>query len=254
MSRFIDLTGKRFNKLTAIKRVKTPENVKGKRTYWLCKCDCGREKIVWGCHLTLGRIKSCGCLLKESKSKQIKDLTGKTFGNLLVIKKVETPENIKGKDIYWLCKCDCGKEKIIRGRNLRGGNTVSCGHYSKEVRKKPFGYSAKRNRYSSYKSDAKKRNIIFSLSFEKFIELTTQNCFYCGSVPSTIEKNKYNNGDFIYNGIDRIDSKKGYIKENVVPSCTKCNLAKGKMDIDDFYSWIEKAYRYNIRSGNIKLK
>ena len=55
------------------------------RTAWLCKCDCGREKIVRGSDLRTGRITTCGagCPLKHASS--YKNLEGKRFGYLTVL-------------------------------------------------------------------------------------------------------------------------------------------------------------------------
>jgi hypothetical protein len=53
----LDLTGKRFGKLIAIKKEKSESS----RTRWLCKCDCGKEKIVRTEYLVRCRTKSCGC-------------------------------------------------------------------------------------------------------------------------------------------------------------------------------------------------
>lgn len=58
-----DLTGKRFGRLTVIKQM--PNNANGK-VMWLCKCDCGNEKIIIGSLLHTGKTKSCGCLIRES--------------------------------------------------------------------------------------------------------------------------------------------------------------------------------------------
>lgn len=58
---FVDITGRRFGRLTVIKRA---ENSK-RKVRWLCKCSCGIEKIVRGSHLRAGKIRSCGCLLQE---------------------------------------------------------------------------------------------------------------------------------------------------------------------------------------------
>ena len=58
MGKFIDLTGKKFGRLTVIERAKN----KGKSTMWLCKCDCGNETIVNGSSLKKDLTKSCGCL------------------------------------------------------------------------------------------------------------------------------------------------------------------------------------------------
>ena len=52
------------------------------------------------------------------------DLTGRKFGHLTVIK--EAGKSNLGS-IMWLCKCDCGKEKVINGNNLRQGKSQSCG-------------------------------------------------------------------------------------------------------------------------------
>lgn len=60
---FIDITGNKYGKLTAIERV-------GKDKYnnavWLCKCDCGNTKIIDGKSLRDLHTKSCGCLKSES--------------------------------------------------------------------------------------------------------------------------------------------------------------------------------------------
>lgn len=53
----LELTGQRFGKLTVIAPV---ENVDG-RTAWLCRCQCGRERVVKTCHLRDGHVTSCGC-------------------------------------------------------------------------------------------------------------------------------------------------------------------------------------------------
>lgn len=62
MNKKYDLTGKKFEKLTVLKRV---ENSKCGQTRWLCKCECGNETIVWGNHLRSGHTRSCGCINKE---------------------------------------------------------------------------------------------------------------------------------------------------------------------------------------------
>lgn len=181
-----------------------------------------------------------------------KDLSGNRFSRLVVINRVQTPSHIKKSGrAYWLCRCDCGKEKIICSENLNSGKIKSCGCYKREMSSKPFGESAINARYSAYKHDAKNRNIVFFLTKEYFIKLSQGNCFYCNSKPSKIEKNKFNRGDFIYNGIDRIDNNKGYINGNVVSCCTVCNRAKREMTINEFYAWIDRLTRHR---NNLKRK
>ncbi len=62
MSRPIDLTGRRFGRLTVIARA---ENSKDGRASWLCICDCGNKCIVVGDKLRRGEKKSCGCMMRE---------------------------------------------------------------------------------------------------------------------------------------------------------------------------------------------
>lgn len=63
----IDLTGKRFGRLTVVK--KSDKNPKDYKTYWDCVCDCGNETTVLLTYLTSGETKSCGCLRIDGGSK-----------------------------------------------------------------------------------------------------------------------------------------------------------------------------------------
>lgn len=57
--RRIDLTGKRFGALTALRPV-SASGTADRRLGWLCRCDCGREKIINAASLRHGRTLSCG--------------------------------------------------------------------------------------------------------------------------------------------------------------------------------------------------
>ena len=61
MSRFINLTGKKFGRLTVLEK----NGTRNSRIEWLCLCDCGNKAIVTGGMLKNGNTKSCGCIHKE---------------------------------------------------------------------------------------------------------------------------------------------------------------------------------------------
>lgn len=84
MGKFIDLTGKRFGRLIVISK---DLNNKSKRIKWICKCDCGNTKSVYGFNLQKGYTKSCGCLQKENTSKASKHLFNQyeIIENILII-------------------------------------------------------------------------------------------------------------------------------------------------------------------------
>lgn len=53
------------------------------------------------------------------------EMTGQRFGRLRVVERVENSPNDTAA--YWRCRCDCGKETVVRGTSLRSGVTKSCG-------------------------------------------------------------------------------------------------------------------------------
>ena len=130
MGKTIDLSNQRFGKLTVISRAKKPEGSSSTSAFWLCRCDCGNEKIISGNSLRQGKTKSCGCLNYEIRDKD--SLVGKVFEKLTVIERAEKPNGVKGGDAYWLCKCECGTETIVMGKSLKNGKTKSCGCYRHE--------------------------------------------------------------------------------------------------------------------------
>lgn len=129
--RFNDITGQRFGRLVALSvDHKQKDNNGNYSYYWLCKCDCGNESVVQADVLRRGDVKSCGCLQAEESAKRAKerliDITGKRYGLLTVIERVELDESGFGFG-KWKCKCDCGNYKLVDGYYLRRGMISSCG-------------------------------------------------------------------------------------------------------------------------------
>lgn len=60
------LEGMVFGRLTVIRFAGTDS---GKKTHWLCRCECGQEVTVAGSKLKSGHTRSCGCLQREACSK-----------------------------------------------------------------------------------------------------------------------------------------------------------------------------------------
>lgn len=60
-----NLTGKKFSRLLVIKFDGIRAKGKERFSRWKCLCDCGRETIALGIHLSSGNTKSCGCLQRE---------------------------------------------------------------------------------------------------------------------------------------------------------------------------------------------
>lgn len=75
-------------------------------------------------------------------------------------------------------------------------------------------------RFARCKSSAKSRNIAFYLSKDEYEKLYCGSCYYCSDLFGCRVKWS--------GGLDRLDSLKPYILENVVSCCSQCNSLKGK--------------------------
>ena len=64
-------------------------------------------------------------------SKPKKDLTGQLFGNYTVIKL--TRESAVNYRVFWLCRCSCGTNKVVRQDQLIAGFRTSCGCGNKKT-------------------------------------------------------------------------------------------------------------------------
>lgn len=134
----VDLSGKRFGKLTVLNR----EGSRRGKALWRCLCDCGKTTLAASWDLKSGNTASCGCGHLEGAQKAAEknrgrtsprriDLTGQTFGRLTVLGFAY--RNERGVN-FWHCLCRCGNMTTIRGDALRQGSTRSCGCLAHEVR------------------------------------------------------------------------------------------------------------------------
>lgn len=127
-SKFVGEIAERYGKLTVIKRVSRPAHISSsnRHAFYLCQCDCGKQTIVESRRLRSGNTRSCGCLIKESNSKNYTiDITGQKFGLLTVIGKGARLGSTE--EVCWDCICECGQKTTVRGSELRKGIIQTCG-------------------------------------------------------------------------------------------------------------------------------
>lgn len=143
MSKFIDLTGKVFGRLTVIERAEDRIYPSGqKQTQWVCKCSCVNQNtvIVSTNSLNSGQVKSCGCLQKESMIKNGKarhmtnkyDLSndygiGVTTNTELEFYFDKSDYNII-KDICWNSIVDHSGYTLLIGYNTETGKRIKFTH------------------------------------------------------------------------------------------------------------------------------
>lgn len=179
------------------------------------------------------------------KRNSFKDLTGQKFNRWTVLRVGKRRTVPCGQTkTYWICQCDCGTIKEIYSHSLISGKSKTC--YC-SLRKNDEGHTGRNSMFSCYKTKCKRQNIEFSITLEQFGEMTKQNCYYCGSEPSNKVAARNWNGDYIYNGIDRVDNNLGYIDGNMVPCCKNCNLAKRQLSKEQFLNMIKMIYERHLK-------
>ena len=120
-SNTIDETNNTYGALTVLGCTR----LKGDRKLsWVCQCKCGRIVCVYGSDLRKHKITSCG-----HRCDKIQDLSGQTFGYLKVLElDPHLPQTFADRSYHWKCYCTlCGNITSVSQRNLKNGNTISCG-------------------------------------------------------------------------------------------------------------------------------
>lgn len=121
--RFINLTGQKFNKLTAISLV----GIRKKQSIWLYQCDCGTYTLATAGAVSTGHTITCGCSLKETaagkRTETLSGEIGKTYGKLTITSFTESIDYRTAVN----ARCVCGNEKAYVLRDIQSGNTKSCG-------------------------------------------------------------------------------------------------------------------------------
>lgn len=128
-TRIKNIQGMKFGRLTVVSFLQKSNDKR--ESFWLCRCECGTEKIVAKSNIGRG-VRSCGCLRQETQIASGKktgghnklDLCGQKFGRLTVVSPSSGRRN--GKQI-WNCFCECGNECLVGTSQLTSEKTRSCG-------------------------------------------------------------------------------------------------------------------------------
>ena len=163
MRKLNDLTGKKFGRLTVIKRA---ESDKENRVQYLCECECGNIKIIRGSSLTSGNTKSCGCITGRKKTQPF-------YGTRLY-------------KIWANIKTRCTNSKYIRFEDYGGRGIKLCEEWEN---------------FNNFKNWALSHNYSNSLQIDRIDNngnYEPSNCHWVTSHKNS--RNKRNNLFFTYNG------------------------------------------------------
>src|ERR1041385_2049134 len=124
----LDIIGQHFSHLTVLSYSHTEKG----NTYWICQCDCGKLITYSRYNLLTPFQKSCGCIPRARENTR-KDITGQQFGQLSII------------ETWWVdgirfakARCSCGTMWEGEAGHVTRGDTVSCGCWRRESKRKDY--------------------------------------------------------------------------------------------------------------------
>ena len=170
-----------------------------------------------------------------SKGKVKNDISKQDFNYWHVIRFYDIVGNGNAR---FLCRCICGKEKVVRGYELKVGNSQSCGCQKKRATNKYHkqwsgcgdisGGFFSRIRYRD-----KQAGMIFDITVKDIWEKFQQQQGLCALTSRPIFFGSNNNKEHTAS-LDRIDPNKGYLLENVQWVHKDINLMRLDYSIDEF--------------------
>ena len=158
---------------------------------------------------------------------------------------VTIPAYVERGSYHYFCIClICNKLRITQVTNIFNGTSKSC--CGNKLHFKP----ALNILYKRIRTSAAHRKKEFTLNFIEFEKLVTQCCYYCGSIGRNTVYHKGTNSYHYFSGIDRIDSKIGYVSDNCVPCCEKCNTSKMDSTMVEYEKYLDNLVDYRIKLRN----
>lgn len=166
------------------------------------------------------------------------DLTGLRSGKLVAIEYAESRNDGR----YWKCKCDCGNETLVRATRIKNNIIKSCGCLNELKRSKSSNWKGCGEVSASYfksvkkNSEIRKKDIPFEITIEDMsnqFEKQNHKCAYTGlelkfGINARDEKKNRTAS------LDRINSSKGYTKDNIQWVHKVVNIMKNDINHSEF--------------------
>lgn len=181
-----------------------------------------------------------------------RDYTGETKGTLTCIKHI--------KDKMFLWRCDCGKEIEVESYKIHWRKSCGClvqkQNLKRAYKSRSYDTVTISQEYTNHRGNAKVAGRGY-MKKQDWLKIVKQPCFYCGEIDIrnraamdsykklrgvTLKEEDIEKYAVELNGVDRLDSNKGYEMDNVVPCCGMCNRMKNKFTYKEFIDKIKLIY------------
>lgn len=243
MSNFVNISGKTFGSWTVLERAGSD---KWGKALWKCKCSCGRESLVASQNIRKGG--SRGCVSCGQSKLEKSESAGKRYGMWVLVKKAASSNGQR-----WLCRCDCGVEKILPMKSLIHGDSQRCYFCSRKLLHTLCG-KIPLWMFTQISRSAKARNHEFTIDIGYIASLFEKQSGKCAATGvQLLISPALNKTSGTTASLDRIDNSKGYVVGNVRWVHKIINIMRGSLTIDEFVYWCKMARtRWSSRVSNTR--
>jgi len=197
------------------------------------------------------------CKNCRDNNKKVDSLRDKEHRNKLARKNESKPERIEVKNQWkennyekvaecWMNSRQKKMENLGVEQYLKEGAEYAKkwrnNNPEKVLENNEYKKNSKNLQYNVYSRNAALKNLEFTITYEEFANIIENPCYYCNTLQTKG-----------FNGIDRKDQTKGYIRDNCVSCCKMCNYIKGSLSDDVFIKRIIHILKYNnlITDGHL---
>lgn len=197
--------------------------------------------------LAVGHHKMCGkCRYRKNARSTTRNVNLIGLKNEHGLEYISGPFKQYGKNknaTAWGLMCPFCEQEFI-GVAAQIKEAKSCYPCRGELLKVSSAESTLAHLYSGIKGRKAAKYLGFDITIEQFSELVQMDCDYCGSPPAVSKGHRSWSVYVRVNGIDRIDSSKGYVQGNVIPCCRRCNTAKLDSSREEFLAWAHQLVQH----------
>lgn len=142
--------------------------------------------------------------------------------------------DVSRRRLFHVLCINCGRG-FLKPKHLAERDGAGCIDCANKTKRTATTESVQKNSWSHFLRQCKVRKKENQITYEQWLELSEQPCFYCGEEYSNTKSLGHRRQILWHcNGIDRVDSNGPYSEENCVPCCQWCNSGKKEQTPEEF--------------------